>query len=179
VTDAKATTPREEDSMAAGSFARALQGIVVAGLVLAPLAGCDSPAGPEPVPCSHATIFQGSATVPANAKESRTFTSPALGAMAVTVDWTFELSTVSVVVAQAPCSVEQLQNAECNVQFSLWSPPKPLTGSTRLLPAGQYALVFANPNPVPQVVTAHVDLRSAGCPTGPATEVSVPGRVGS
>src|SRR5262245_17134805 len=165
--------------MAAGSFAPSLRRIVVAGLVLAPLAGCDSPAGPEPVPCTRETIFQGGATVAANAKESRTFTSPALGAMDVTVDWTFELSTVSIVVAQAPCSVEQLQNAECNVQFSLWSPPKPLTGSTTLLPAGQYALVFANPNPVAQRVSARVDLRSAGCPFVPGSGVSVPGRVGS
>jgi len=165
--------------MADGSFARALLGIAAAGVALAPLAGCDSPAGPEPVPCARETIFQGGATVPANAKESRTFTSPAVGAMDVTVDWTFELSTVSIVVAQAPCSVEQLQNAECNVQFSLWSPPKPLTGSTSLLPAGQYALVFANPNPVPQFVSARVDLRSAGCPSVPASGVAVPGRVGS
>jgi len=165
--------------MAAGSFARALRRIVVAGLVLAPLAACDSPAGPEPVPCAQRTIFQGSATVPANSKESRTFTSPALGAMDVTVDWTFELSTVAVVVAQAPCSVEQLQNSECNIQFSLWSPPKPLTGSTSLLPAGQYALVFANPNPAAQRVSARVDLRSAGCPAVPSSGISVPGRAGS
>jgi hypothetical protein len=165
--------------MAVGALRRSLLGMAVCALALGPLAGCDSPAGPEPVPCTHETIFQGGATVAANAKEARTFTSPALGALDVSVDWTFELSTVSVAVTQAPCSLEQLQNSECNVQFSLWSPPKPLRGSTLLLPPGQYVLIFANPNPVPQFVSARVDLRSAGCPSGPATEVSAPGRIGS
>jgi len=165
--------------MVVGPVRRSLLRIAVSGLVLAPLAGCDSPAGPEPVPCTRSTIFDGGATVAANAKESRTFTSPELGAMDVTVDWTFELSTVSIAVAQAPCSVEQLKNSQCNVQFSLWSPPKPLQGSTLLLPPGQYALIFANPNPAPQFVTARVVLRSAGCPAGAATHVSPPGRVGT
>jgi hypothetical protein len=71
---------------------------------------------------------------------------------------------MNVVLAQSPCDAERLAAAGCNVLFSLWSPPKPLQDSTSLLRAGTYVLIVGNPNTAPESISAHVILRSAGCP---------------
>ncbi|HMK91782.1 MAG TPA: hypothetical protein VK576_02175 [Thermoleophilia bacterium] len=143
-------------------------------LLLIPLAasaagllGCGSnPAGPPAVPCTQATVFTGTIEVPPNTQVVQPFSTQSTGRIGVTVDWLSGINLMSVVLSQAPCSISQLQASACNVQFSLFSPPKPLTSSTSLLRAGGYDLIIANLNAVPERATSVVTLTSAGCPTG-------------
>jgi hypothetical protein len=87
------------------------------------------------------------------------------GALDVSVDWTSDSTIMNVVLAQSPCTTDQLAAAGCNVLFSAWSPPKHLTDSTSLLPSSTYVLIVGSPNPVQESISAQVALRSAGCPT--------------
>lgn len=135
------------------------------GLALALLlTSCGSPAGPPTVPCTQTTAFQGGIQVPPNTRHVQSFTTPATGALDVTVDWTSASNIMNVVLTQAPCTTEQLAASGCNVLFSAWSPPKPLRVSTSLLPSGTYVLYVGNPNPAAESITAQVLLSSAGCP---------------
>ena len=143
-------------------------------LLLIPLAawaagllGCGSnPAGPPAVPCTQSTVFTSTIEVPPNTQLVQSFTTQSTGRIGVTVDWRLDINLMSVVLSQAPCSISQLKASACNVLFSVFSPPKPLTSSTSLLRAGSYDLIIANLNSVPETATAVVTLTSAGCPTG-------------
>jgi hypothetical protein len=119
--------------------------VLLSGLVPGLTTGCSSPTGPAPVPCTQTTAF-------------------AAGALDVTVDWRSDTDIMNVVLAQSPCTTEQLAAAGCNVLFSAWSPPKPLKDSTTLLRSGTYVLIVGNPNAAPETISARVILRSAGCP---------------
>jgi hypothetical protein len=130
------------------------------------LTGCGSSTGPTPVPCTQGTVFTSRTPIPANSKTVQVFTTQAAGSLHVSLDWVAPTHVVSTVLAQAPCSVEQLENSACNVLFSLFSPPKPLEDATTLLPAGSYSLIIGNPNAVEESVSADVVLKSAGCPGG-------------
>lgn len=134
------------------------------GFALAPLMGCGSSTGPTPVPCTQSTVFTSRTPVPANTKVVQTVTTSATGSLHLTLDWGSSSHAVSVAFAQAPCSLEQLQNSECNVLFSGFSPPKPLQEATSLLRAGSYSLIIGNPNAVEESVSVEVVLKSAGCP---------------
>jgi len=105
----------------------------------------------------------GSRVLAPNAKDTASITTPATGHLEVTVDWLLASDFVSVALAQAPCSVDQLSNSACDVLFSQFSPPKPLANSTSLLRAGTYTLIVANLNPIPESVSTQVVLTSAGC----------------
>jgi hypothetical protein len=109
-------------------------------------------------------VFTSRTEVLANTKTVQTVTTTATGSLHVTVDWSSNSNVVSLVLAQAPCSLDQLQNSQCNVLFSLFAPPKPLQDSTSLLRAGSYSLIIGNPNAVDETVSADVVLKSAGCP---------------
>ena len=111
-------------------------------------------------------MFTSRTPIPANTKTVQVFTTHAAGSLHLTLDWGSETHAVSTVLAQAPCSLEQLQNSECNVLFSLFSPPKPLQDATTLVPPGSYSLIIGNPNAVDESVSADVVLKSAGCPGG-------------
>jgi len=137
-------------------------GCVALGL----LAGCSSPTDPPPVACTHSTVFTSRRQIPANTKDLQTFTIPATGSLDVTVDWTFAGSVMSAVLAQAPCSIEQLQSSSCNVIFSAFSPPKPITDATSLRRSGGgYSLIISNLTSFPETVSVQVTLTSAGCST--------------
>ena len=133
------------------------------GLAAGLFASCSTPAGPSPVPCTRTTLFTGSRVLAPNAKDTASITTPATGHLEVTVDWVLASDFVSVALAQAPCSVDQLSNSACDVLFSQFSPPKPLANSTSLLRAGTYTLIVANLNPIPESVSTQVVLTSAGC----------------
>ncbi len=136
----------------------------ILGVAVGTLTGCGSSTGPTPVPCTQSTVFTSRTQVPANSKSVQTLTTSATGSLHVTLDWGSTSNVVSVVLAQAPCSLEQLQKSECNVLFSLFSPPKPLQDATSLLRAGSYSLIIGNPNAAEESVSAEVVLKSAGCP---------------
>jgi hypothetical protein len=137
--------------------------VPLCGLALGPLTSCSSPTGPAPVPCAQTTVFKSGTQLAANTSVIESFTTAATGAMDVTVDWASDSSVMSLVLAQAPCSLDQLQASGCNVLFSLWSPPKPMQSATSLLPSGTYVLFIGNHNPVQESTAAQVVLRSAGC----------------
>jgi hypothetical protein len=134
------------------------------GFGLGPLGGCSSPAGPAPVPCTQVTVFSNRSQLPASTQQIQAITTTAVGRLSVIVDWASSDNVMSMVLAQAPCSSDQLAADEYNVLFSLFSPPKPLQDSTTLLRPGTYDLIIANPNSVPEMITSHVLLLSAGCP---------------
>jgi hypothetical protein len=118
------------------------------------------------VPCTHATVFSSRTQIAAHAKTVQSFTTSETGRLELTVDWSFAPTVVSAILSQAPCTLDKLEASECNVQFTLFSPPKPLHESTTLLRAGTYDLILANPNAVPQSFSAQVVLTSVGCPEG-------------
>ena len=138
--------------------------VLLSGLIPGLATGCSSPTGPAPVPCTQTVAFAGQAQVATGNPLVQPFTTSATGALDVTVDWRSETDIMNVVLAQSPCDAERLAAAGCNVLFSLWSPPKPLQDSTSLLRAGTYVLIVGNPNTATETVSAHVILRSAGCP---------------
>ena len=146
------------------SFRRSLLLVASCGLAVGGLTNCENPAGPAPVPCTQTTAFKGGIQVPPNTPHVQSFTTPSTGTLDVTVDWTSASSILNVVLAQSPCTTDQLAASGCNVLFSAWSPPKPLKESTTLLPPGTYVLIVGNPNPAPETISAQVILRSAGCP---------------
>ena len=127
-------------------------------------ASCSTPAGPTPVDCTRTILATGSRVLAPNVRDTASITTPATGRLEVTVDWVVALDFVSVALAPAPCSVDQLQNSACDVLFSQISPPKPLVNSTSLLRPGTYTLIVANLNPTPESVSTQVVLVSAGCP---------------
>jgi hypothetical protein len=138
--------------------------LVLSGLIPVLATGCSSPTGPAPVPCTQTTAFAGSAEVTPGNPYVQPITTTATGALDVTVNWATDTDIMNVVLAQSPCDAERLAAAGCNVLFSAWSPPKPLRNSTTLLRSGTYVLIVGNPNAAPETISAHVILRSAGCP---------------
>ena len=138
--------------------------VLLSGLVPGLATGCSSPTGPAPVPCTQSTAFAGTAEVAPGIPHAQSFATNATGALDVTVDWASDTDIMNVVLASSPCTTEQLAAAGCNVLFSAWSPPKPLRNSTTLLRSGTYVLIVGNPNTAPETISAHVILRSAGCP---------------
>lgn len=136
----------------------------LSGFALVLLSGCGSSTGPTAVPCAQSTVFTAHRKVPAGAKDIEVFTTHATGSLHLTVDWGSDSHEMSVALVQAPCSLEQIQNSQCNVLFTLVSPPKPLQEATTLLHAGSYELVVSNPNPVGESVSVEVVLKTAGCP---------------
>jgi hypothetical protein len=146
------------------SSRRSLLLLPLCGLVLGLLTHCGNPAGPAPVPCAESTVFKGGAQVAAGTSSVQSITTTATGALDVSVDWALDTSVMNLVIAQAPCTIDQLHAAACNVLFSGWSPPKPLTDRTSLLPAGGYVVLVGNPNAAPELISTKVVLRSAGCP---------------
>jgi hypothetical protein len=145
-------------------FRRSLLLMPLGCLVLGVLASCDNPAGPPPVACSQSTIFSGDAQVSPGIPHVQSLTTTSTGALHVAVDWSREASVMNLVIAQSPCTTEQLQASSCNVITSLWSPPKPMVASTTLLPAGTYVVLVGNPNAVEESISTRVVLISAGCP---------------
>lgn len=137
---------------------------LVLGPALAPLMGCGSSTGPTPVPCSQSVVFTAHGPIPAGTKNLETFTTHATGSLHVTVDWGSTSNEMSLLLTQAPCTLEQIQNSQCNVLFTVFSPPKPLHDVTTLLHPGTYELVVGNPNAVEESVSVEVVLKSAGCP---------------
>ena len=146
------------------SFRRSVLLVASCGLGLGLLVHCGNPAGPAPVPCAVSVVLNSSTQVPAGTQSVQSITTTSTGALDVSMDWASSQNVMNLVIAQAPCTLEKLEAAGCNVLFSDWSPPKPLTDSTNLLPAGGYVLIVGNHNAVSESISAKVVLRSAGCP---------------
>jgi len=126
------------------------------------MAGCSSPAGPTTGPCEE-TVFSGQSRIPANTFAVQSITMPQTGRLDVTMDWVLTTDIVSLVLAQAPCSVEQFQDDECNVILNLFPPPKPLVGSTYWLNAGNYDLLLGNFSPVEEIASTNIVFKTTGC----------------
>ena len=147
-------------------------GFVLVGAALtAGLPGCGGGSGgptgpviPTPAPCSHSTLLQGSAALPANIADFESFTTTATGRLDLTVDWTFPSSLMGLFVAQGPCEFDQFKAGTCRFLLQMASPPKPLKGSVSNLAAGTYEVIIANANAVPESVSASVILSSSTCP---------------
>ena len=111
-------------------------GFVLVGAALtAGLPGCGGGSGgptgpviPTPAPCSHSTLLQGSAALPANVADFESFTTTATGRLDLTVDWTFSSSLIGLFVAQAPCEFDQFKAGTCRFLLQMASPPEAAEG---------------------------------------------------
>ena len=138
-------------------------------LVLGPMSGCSSPAGPPSSDCIVETVFSGDRQVPGSTQVIQRFTTPRTGWVHATVDWVSPESIIRVVLTQAPCGPDQFRVNGCNVISDLFPPPKPLEVSTTWLRAGTYDLLLANFTTAEDIASVKVTLNSTGCP-GPGEE---------
>ena len=144
------------------SWRRPLVVLPLCVLALGPVASCSSPAGPVTGPCEE-TVFSRESRIPADTYVVQSITLPQTGRLDVTMDWVLTTDIVSLALAQAPCSADQFQADECNVILNLFPPPKPLTGSTYWLNAGNYDLLLGNFSPVEEVASTTVVFKTNGC----------------
>jgi hypothetical protein len=143
---------------------------VSVAFVLAACGGGGNPTGPSATPtpttasCTQSVVLQQSGGVPLNNAVITPFTTTTSGRIDAVLDWTFADSFMGLAVHRGTCTVEQYAAGGCDLVIGLASPPKPLKGSSAILPAGTYGLIVANASLVNESYSGTVTLSGAGCP---------------
>ena len=145
------------------SSRRALVVAPLCALALGHMAGCSHPAGPTSDPCTQETVFNAHNQIPASTFLIQPLTTDKTGRLDLTVDWVLDANIISMVLTQAPCSLDQFKADQCNVIVNLFPPPKPLTGSTFWLPPAKYDLILANFGSIGDIASTTVTLKTTGC----------------
>jgi hypothetical protein len=142
--------------------------LVVASLLalaLGDMGGCSHPTGPTSAACTQETVFNAHNPIPASTFLIERITTNKIGRLELSLDWLLDANIISMVLTQAPCSLEQFKADQCNVILNLFPPPKPLTGSTFWLSPGTYDLILGNFGSLSDIASTNITLRTTGCPT--------------